>query len=218
MTLNAVIDLSHFNDVTDWPAVKAAGIVGVLHKATEGTAYVDPKYFDHRAQAQAAGLWWGAYHFGTADNADEQAEYFLSIVKPGANDLLVLDFEQNPAGASMTLAGAEQFVTHVQQITGRWPGFYSGSYIKQLLGAQQNTTLANCWFWLSEYGPTAHVPANWPTWTMWQYTDGNFGPPPHAVPGVGNCDRDQFNGDLDGLSRLWGYAAQASNPPPGGAV
>lgn len=205
MTLNVVIDLSHFNNVTDFNTIKAAGIVGVIHKATEGLNYTDPTYQARKSQAQAAGLWWGAYHFATSDDAVAQAQHFLTVVNPGLNDLLVLDFEQNTSGGSMTLQGAEQFVTHVQAVTGRWPGFYSGSYIKQLLGQNKNATLANCWFWLSEYGPTPNVPANWPTWTMWQYTDGQYGPGPHSVTGVGNCDRDQFNGSMDGLSRLWGY-------------
>lgn len=206
MALNVVIDLSHFNHVTDFSVVKSAGIVGIIHKATEGLAGVDPMYSTRRSQALAAGLWWGAYHFATGDDAAAQAQHFLSVVNPQPTDLLVLDFEQNPTGSSMTLAGAEQFVTTVQAATGRWPGFYSGSYIKELLGENQNATLANCWFWLSEYGPTPRVPANWPTWTMWQYTDGTIGPEPHSVEGVGNCDRDQFNGEMDGLTRLWGYA------------
>lgn len=202
MALNVVIDLSHFNTVTDFNTVKSGGIVGVIHKATEGLDYVDPEYQARRIQALAAGLWWGAYHFGTSDDGLAQAQHFLSVVS--ADDLLVLDFEQNTEGGSMTLAGAEEFVTHVQAATGRWPGFYSGSYIKQLLGSAQNPTLANCWLWLSEYGPTPNVPGNWPTWTMWQYTDGTVGPEPHAAAGVGNCDRDQFNGDMNDLMRLWG--------------
>jgi lysozyme len=152
-------------------------------------------------------LWWGAYHFATGDDAAAQAKHFLAVVKPEPTDLLVLDFEQNTRGSSMTLAGAEQFVTGVQAATGRWPGLYSGSYVKELLGEGKNPTLANCWFWLSEYGPAAHVPANWATWTMWQYTDGTIGPQPHSVAGVGNCDRDQFNGGIDGLARLWQQTA-----------
>jgi lysozyme len=206
MALNVVIDLSHYNNVTDFNTIKADGIVGIIHKATEGTGDTDPMYLARRSQALAAGLWWGAYHFGTGDDGVAQAKHFLSVVNPTSTDLLVLDFEQNTTGSSMTLDEAEQFVTYVQSATGRWPGLYSGSYIKELLGENQNPTLANCWFWLSEYGPTAHVPANWPTWTMWQYTDGAVGPEPHSVAGVGNCDRDQFNGEMDGLTRLWGYA------------
>jgi lysozyme len=205
MAINVVVDLSHFNQVTDFNAVKGDGIVGVIHKATEGTNYIDPTYLSRKSEAQAAGLWWGAYHFGTGDDGALQADFFLSLVNPGPNDLLVLDFEQNTSGPSMTLAGVEQFVTTVQAATGRWPGLYAGAYLKELLGDGSNPTLANCWFWLSEYGPEPHVPANWPTWTMWQYTDGSVGPEPHSVAGIGDCDRDQFNGEMDGLQRLWGY-------------
>jgi lysozyme len=208
VAINVVIDLSHFNNVTDFNVVKSDGIVGVIHKATEGTNYTDREYVARSSQAKAAGLWWGAYHFGVNEDGVAQAEYFLSVVNPGPNDLLVLDFETNPSGASMTLAQAEQFINHVQQATGRWPGFYSGdSYVNQLTGGAANLTLANCWLWLAEYGPTPHVPSIWSTWTMWQYTDGAVGPEPHGVAGVGNCDRDQFNGDMDGLTKLWGYTA-----------
>jgi lysozyme len=206
MAINVVVDLSHFNTVTNFATVKEDGIVGIIHKATQGTTERDPKFDSRREEARTAGLWWGAYHFGTGGNGLAEAEFFLSTVNPGPNDLLVLDFEQNPSGASMTLAEAEQFVSHVQGQTGRWPGLYGGSYLKELLGETPDPVLANCWLWLSEYGPTPRVPANWPTWTMWQYTDGEVGPEPHAVSGIGNCDRDQFNGDMDGLSRLWGYA------------
>lgn len=167
---------------------------------------IDPKYHARQPEALAAGLWWGAYHFGTGGDGTAQANFFLSTVKPGPTDLLVLDFEENPSGSSMTLAEAEQFVTHVQSVTGRWPGLYGGSYLKQLLGNNHNATLANCWFWLSEYGPTPKVPPNWPTWTMWQYTGDGIGPAPHTVEGIsGNIDRDQFNGDMDALAQLWGH-------------
>lgn len=209
MTINAVIDLSHFNQVASFQEIKSAGVAGIIHKATEGTSEIDPTYAGRKGEAEAAGLWWGAYHFATGDDAVVQAEHFLSFVNPGPTDLLVLDFEHNPAGASMTIAQAEQFVTHVQQATGRWPGFYSGFYyMQQLLGEQRSETLANCWFWLSEYGPTPHVPPTWTSWTMWQYTDGSVGPEPHTVTGVGNCDRDQFNGEMDALARLWGHASR----------
>ncbi len=40
-----------------------------------------------------------------------------------------------------------------------------------------------------------------PTYTFWQYTDGNSGDQPHQVPDIGRCDRDKFNGDLAGLKR-----------------
>ena len=199
--LNVVIDISHYNTVTSFPDLKADGVVGVIHKATEGTDWSDPTYDSRKQQAQAAGLWWGAYHFGTNSDGAAQAQYFLSQVNPGPNDLLALDFEQNPA-SQMTIAQAEQFVTEVFNQTGRYPGFYSDELAGQLLGDTVNSILANCWFWRAEYGGSSpSVPPTWPTWTMWQYTESG------SVSGISAaCDRDTFNGSLDELSRLWGYS------------
>ncbi len=206
-TSNVVVDLSHFNTVSSFETVKADGIVGIIHKATQGTTMVDSKYQARKGEALAAGLWWGAYHFGVGGDGAAQAKYFLSVVEPGPNDLLVLDLEENPSGAGMTLAEAEDFVKYVEAETGRWPGLYGGSYVKELLGNNKDSALSYCWFWLSEYGPTPKVPPAWDTWTMWQYTNGEVGPEPHSVNGIGNCDRDQFNGPVEGLQKLWGYAA-----------
>jgi Glycosyl hydrolases family 25 len=44
-----VVDLSHHNDVADFGAVKAAGIAGVIHKATEGVSFTDKLYGGRRA-------------------------------------------------------------------------------------------------------------------------------------------------------------------------
>ena len=204
--INVVVDLSHYNGEVDLAAAKAAGLVGVIHKATQGLDGVDPTYATRREQARAAGLLWGAYHFATGGDGVAQAEHFLAVAGGEAGTLLALDLEANPAGQSMPLEEARAFVTHVAQATGRYPGLYSGSYIKELLGAGSDPVLAQCWFWLAQYGPTAIVPPNWPTWTLWQYTDGAFGDPPHDLPGVGRCDRDKFNGDEAQLRKLWGVA------------
>ncbi len=204
MAINVVADLSHHNQVSSFSQAKSDGILGVIHKASQGLRGVDPEYADHRTGALRAGLLWGTYHFGTGSDGVAQAEHFLDIVQPSSDTLLVLDFEANPQGPSMSLEEARAFVTHIYQQTGRYPGFYSGHYVKELLGTHQDPVLANCWFWLAQYGPTAVVPPAWPLWTMWQYTDGALGPDPHKVNGIGRCDRDKFNGDEAGLRRLWG--------------
>lgn len=199
--LNVVIDLSHFNTVTSFPDIKSAGIVGIIHKATQATNWSDPTYADRKQQATAAGLWWGAYHFGTNADGAAQAQYFLSKVNPGPTDLLALDFEENPS-SQMTIAQAEQFVTEVFNQTGRYPGFYSDALAGKLLGSNTSAVLANCWFWRAQYGSAAPiVPSTWSTWTMWQYTES--GP----VNGIAApCDRDTFNGTMDQLSQLWGQS------------
>jgi lysozyme len=208
---NAVVDLSHHNGTVDLGAAKVDGIVGVIHKSTQGLDYADPLYAANRTQAGAQVLRWGAYHFGTGDDPIAQAEHFLAVAEPGPRDLLVLDLESNLDGPSMSLEEAREFVSHVQLATGRWPGLYSGNYVKEMLGGQVDPVLANCWFWLAQYGPTAVVPPTWQAWTLWQYTDGGQGPPPHDVAGIGRCDRDLFAGTLRQLLEWWdGAPAEAS--------
>lgn len=203
-SLNIVADISHHNSNVNLIKAKADGLIGVIQKATQGLLNVDPTYKKNQKKASDAGLLWGAYHFGTGSDGVQQAQHFLDTVQPDKQTLLVLDFEPDLQGPSMTLEEARAFVTHVHDAVGRWPGLYSGHYIKQLLGTNSDAVLANCWFWLAQYGPTPVVPANWKTWTMWQYTDGAIGDPPHSVNGIGLCDRDKFNGTEAALRNLWG--------------
>jgi lysozyme len=216
MAINVVVDISHHNGNVDLTRAQAAGVVGVIHKATQGTTMVDNMYQQNRQKAQAAGLLWGAYHFGSLGDGVAQADFFLSKAIADGQTLLVLDYEPN-GNSTMTLDQAKAFVTRVQQVTGRVPGFYSGSLIKQQLGGKPpDPLLSQCFLWLAQYGPApTNIPATWPTWTMWQYTDGNVGPQPHSVDGIGNCDRDQFNGSLEALQQLWGVGEAAAG---GGVV
>lgn len=205
---NAVIDISHHQTVLSFGQMKEAGIVGILHKATQDTGYIDPTYADHKAEAESAGLLWGAYHFGSGSDPTEQANHFLDVVGDPTGILLALDFEQDTTDGqtTMSLAQAESFVTTVQQRTGKWPGLYGGSLIKQLLGNNKDPVLANCFLWLTEWEVAQpDVPANWQTWTFWQYT--NTG----TVPGIsGVCDRDTFNGTQQQLTDFWAAAAPAA--------
>ena len=204
-TVNAIIDLSHWNTVTSFSAVRSGGITAVVHKATQGLQYVDPTYVSRRTAAMAAGLWWGAYHFGTGDDPVAQAAHFLSTVQPDGKTLLVLDLERNSNGPSMNRLQAEAFVTTVQQKLGRWPMLYTGSwYLNEIMTSSQQTPLSNCPLWIASYQTTPALPAQWKSWTIWQYTDGQHGPQPWTTPGVTNCDRDQFNGTPDDMATFWG--------------
>jgi lysozyme len=207
--LNAVIDISHHNQITSFDQARQAGILGVIHKATQGATYVDPTFAANRTRIEQAGLLFGAYHFGTAGDPDAQADRLLAVA--GKDTLLVLDFESNSQGGSMTLDEAEQFVHHIYQATGRYPGLYSGATIKQALTAAGITTpaqteLSKCWLWLAQYATVPLIPKAWSKWTLWQYTDGGAGNGPYDVAGVGRCDRDQFNGTADELQQFWRVA------------
>ncbi len=180
--------------------------MGVIHKATEGLSFVDAEYDARKAHALSAGLLWGAYHFGVRGSVQAQVDHFLGVVNPGPNDLLILDFEPNPNEGTMRLTEAEGFVQAVSEQTGRFPGLYSGqAFINQQIGVGNETTLKNCFLWIARYSELLpKVPPAFPTFTLWQYTDGSAGPQPHQAPGIGRCDRDKFNGDEVALKKLWG--------------
>ncbi|MBF9223762.1 glycoside hydrolase family 25 protein [Hymenobacter ruricola] len=211
--IDAVVDISHHQQMTvDFVAVASSGILGVIHKATEGLDFTDPMYASRKPLALREGLLWGAYHMGHNEDGAAQAEFFLKTVQPGPTDLLALDFEDLYKGAeyNMTLQQAEDFVQAVQQATGRYPGLYAlNDYLLQN-GAQNSAILQQCWLWIAQPDDEAEPshPAQWSTWTLWQHTNGKpgVGVPPFAVDGIGLCDRDFFNGSADDLRRLWGVA------------
>jgi lysozyme len=206
---NAVIDISHHNGTVPLANAQQAGIVGIVHKATQGSTYSDPTYQGHLQQAQGLGLLWGAYHFGTGDDGIAQADFFLKTVRPGAGTLLVLDFESNTAGSTMSLQGARDFVSHIQAVTGIWPGLYGGSYLKEQLGSHADPILQNCWLWLAQYGPTAVLPPGWANWTMWQYTDGHIVADPSPIPGISPCDREYYADTQAILQAKWAAGSLA---------
>src|SRR5262245_48659339 len=204
--LNNVIDISHHQGEIDFERVKQTGIVGVLHKATEGLTWYDPMYEVNRAMAHDAGLLWGAYHWGHDNDPWKEAEWFLEVAQPNRHTLLALDYEEG--SDQMNIDQARMFVLSVASQSckiydhDQFPGFYSGSLIKSELGdSPPDPILSNCWFWLPQYGDHAtDVPPTWPTWTMWQYTDKGL------VDGIdANVDRNKLNGDTHGLYRLWGF-------------
>lgn len=107
--------------------IQKEGLRAVIHKATEGTEFVDSLYATHRKLAQTVDLLWGAYHLGVAGDPVGQSKHFLDHAKPNGETLLSLDFEHNPQGDSTSLDEARQFVTQVRDATGKWPGLYRGS-------------------------------------------------------------------------------------------
>ena len=204
MTRN-IIDVSHWEDPIDFGAVAANGIVAVIPKATQGAASVDSAYAKFRKAAAPYKFLWGSYHFGTGSEVDVQVEHYLNTVKPTDVDLVCLDFEPNPNGPTMTLNQAREFVALFQHLTGRYPVLYGGYWLKENMNGKPDDLLVKCPLWLSQYGPKAVLPVGWKKYSLWQYTDGHDGPPPHTVSGIGPCDRNQFNGSEAQLRKRWPF-------------
>ncbi len=215
--LNIVIDLSHHNSPVDFVRVRQGGVIGVIHKSTHGMTGHDETHDERRIEADAAGILWGSYHFGTGvQTGAAQAQRFLSRTQPRAGDLLALDFERNedgngnPMGPSMTLEQAREFVQVVAHATGAYPLLYGGSYLKELLGGHHDAVLGQCPLWLAQYtanGALPTWPATWLSWTLWQYTGDGVGGQPHTAAGVGGvCERDYFIGSEEQLTENWKHS------------
>jgi len=227
--LDAVIDIHHTDPVSDFRTARLDGrILAVIHKATEGVGWVDPLYARRRIEAEAAGLLWGAYHFGTAEHPGaEQAAAFLDAVRPGPATLMALDLELNERHPdnTMDLARAEDFVQTIVAATGRMPLLYThpawadgdplGGHGRSLGGAiRRGSALAACDLWLVDYRDRPELPSAWAGrgWHFWQYAGaerngGPFQASTRRVAGVARCDRNLFAADEAALLRYWGMPA-----------
>lgn len=202
-----VIDISHHNTVRDLRMVAAAGLWGVIHKASQGRAYIDPEYGSRRIAAQKAGLLWGAYHFNTGDDIASQVAAFLSAARPDDRTLMVLDYEDNRL-SNMNIEQAVEFLHLLEQKLGRKAAIYSGNRIKETIGdlsQSERDYLTSHRLWLCQYGPVAHIPAGFKNWWLWQFTGDGVGPSPHSVAGIigSGIDLNTYSGNRDQLAAEW---------------
>jgi lysozyme len=213
--INTIIDIYHGNSI-DFQKAKQGGVVAIIHKATQGASVRDSTYHDRREQAKQLGFLWGSYHFSTGAPVADQVENYLSYAKPEDDELISLDWEPS-APPNMTVQQAEQFVQMIKSETGRWPIVYGGSLLRESIGYNPDAVLSNCPLWYVRYAPSPiGIPTQvWPTYTLWQYTDGNDGPEPHDTPGVTGADRNIFQGTTDELKGAWPFTQRPKGAMPG---
>jgi GH25 family lysozyme M1 (1,4-beta-N-acetylmuramidase) len=195
------IDVSHWQSTINWAKVAAAGKTFAIIKASESTDYVDPLYGTNRANAQANGIWTGAYHFArpdaSANDAVLEADHFVATIQLGRGDLIpALDLEQS---GGLSISALQTWVTawlnEVTTRVGIRPMIYtSPAFWKKYMG--DSRALADAGYktlWIAHWNVTAPtIPAsNWGGhgWTFWQYS--NCG----TVSGISGCvDLDRYNG------------------------
>lgn len=90
-----VIDLSHYQPHVDLLAAKRDGILGVIHKATEGTRWSDGLYKARKANAETLGLAFASYHFLKPGNIEQQAANFLKFADPPRGGRVFIDYEDD---------------------------------------------------------------------------------------------------------------------------
>jgi len=212
-----VVDLSHWDPASSYEKVAASGIVGVIYKATEGTGYTDPTYVQQQKAAKAAGLCWGSYHFADASDVNKQIDNYLRFACPDPDELFCLDWEDNPSGGGkMTLANVKTWISAVEGALNR-PNqcvLYGGNTIKEALGSEVDEFLFSRRLWLCQYGSTPTWPPTWDSYWLWQFTDGEVGPTPHSVDGIGPCDINSYDrGPEEQLIAEWASGTAQPVPP-----
>lgn len=207
--IDTIVDLNHEDDVKSWSQAANAGVVAVIHKASEGATWSDPAYPTRRLNVAREGLLWGAYHFATGTDGTHQADHFLASVIPDKDTFVALDLERNPDGPTVNLNQARDFIRRILAVMGRRPWAY-GSDVLTELAAQElrdfphDPVLSLCLLWIAGY--SAHqpvLPPGFKTWLLWQYLAGENAGAHDALPGLGKVDRNRFNGDLAALKKVW---------------
>lgn len=216
------IDVSHWQGTgINWVSVKASGVTFAYCKATEGVGYTDNTFTINEANAKAAGVLIGGYHFARYDGntADAEAAYFWGVVKNYVKEggyylMPMLDLENivisgtsyNPGHWGYTKTTFSQWVnawcmsvSNSAAATGITikPVIYTSS---SFAGTWLDSTVTKWTPWIANWNgqsPQTGSPSPWSpwsAWTFWQYSDAV------STPGAGTVDGDVFNGTLAGLA------------------
>jgi predicted small secreted protein len=182
------------------------GLDFAFYKATEGTGYTDRCLRSNVARAKAEHKPYGVYDFlrPGRSSATAEANHFISAVSGArANTSLppVADVEAN--------AGLNQSQLHNYVCT--WH-----NVVRHALHRTVSITYTGAWFWSPQVGNRTHcgsilwisayaafyiTPFSWKGHggaTIWQYSDGIYGPTPHSH----GWDSDVFLGTHGALARL----------------
>jgi uncharacterized protein YjdB/GH25 family lysozyme M1 (1,4-beta-N-acetylmuramidase) len=88
------IDVYSGTNITDWNAVKNAGVQAVYIKLTDGLTYNNPQALAQYNGAKSVGLKVGAYHFAERNDVDSEYNHFITQASKYQWDLKpVLDYE-----------------------------------------------------------------------------------------------------------------------------
>ncbi|MGA2174328.1 MAG: GH25 family lysozyme [Verrucomicrobiota bacterium] len=172
-------DVSHYQGAgINWTNVKNDGVSFAWAKATEGTYYFDADFTLNEANARAAGVMIGAYHYARpsddtnltgANSAESEAAYFWSkasnyVTGGGAYLMPMLDWEDvyvTNAGLNFTAAALSQWVNQwcndvsnyarANGVTVR-PVVYTGTWYSKPGGYPGLTTAVTNWAsWIADY-------------------------------------------------------------------
>lgn len=186
------IDISAWNTVTDWGAVRGNGIAFTSIKVTESTNYVSPDASAQANGARNAGIAVGGYHFARNDSTPEsQAQFFASECRARAllqagSFVPMLDMEATELRGS-AVDFTRRFITAFRVYSGQSKvAVYSNlDWFQNVLRADQWAD-GNTFLWIAVWNGNPGNPGwSHPRLALHQHTDAG------TVPGVnGVVDRD----------------------------
>jgi lysozyme len=202
MPTPVVVDLSHHNVIPEslQPA-NDAGVLGIIHKASEGITYVDPTCDNRLYLAKQAGLLFGTYHFMRPGDPGEQVAFYYDTVqalqsKAGESRdwLWALDYEDT----GVSLDDVVSFLEQLEAVTQQSPVLYSGHVLKDKLAGNPDSRLTGYRLWIAQYGATLTLPPGWDRYYLWQYSDKG------SVPGIQPpTDLNAYAGPVSELLAGW---------------
>jgi GH25 family lysozyme M1 (1,4-beta-N-acetylmuramidase) len=200
------IDISAYQGNINWSVV-APSIDFSYAKATEGTYYTNPDFYNQYEGPYLRGVIRGSYHFAIPSNSSgqSQADYFIGHgggwssdgkTLPGA-----LDIEYNPYGSecyrltqSQMVAWIRNFINEYAFREHAYPVIYSTTDWWTTCTGNYGGFATNDPLWIANYSASGGgpLPRGWGFYTFWQYADAG------RLPG----DQDVFNGAYTRLQAL----------------
>lgn len=144
------IDISSYQTNVNFAKVKASGVEIVYIKATEGITYVSASFKLQYAQAKAAGLKVGFYHYLRANNPLLEAKHFLRSTSGLYVDCKhVIDVEVTLGQTSARISdNVRKFADHLIS-QGKEVGIYTGD---SFYATNLNSTVKDLGAWIAHYG------------------------------------------------------------------
>jgi lysozyme len=201
------IDISHWQNFPNFTEVKAAGVIAMIHKATEGSSYVDPNRATNISNAIKAGIECCTYHWIKPGNAANQMNFYLKTIDPVPGERVVIDYEEDGCTLNDLHEAVQTLLDDPRdlQVT-----VYSGHLLKEQLSSYDKLLNENTDLWLAQYttGTPSWPEETYPSWTLWQYSESG------TVNGIDGSlvDLNRFNGS-DAELLTWISPAGSIKPP-----
>lgn len=195
----------------DWSAYQSptpdlAGLDFAFTKVTEGLNYVNPLWVRQRDHVKKAGLVWGAYHYPhMANDAIQEADFFLKQVAWQPGDIIVLDWEGYDA-SNRNISPARQLAYRdawLKYVKGKMPGYRVGMYCNLEYWKNIDKT-SNCgdFLWIATGNRPAGDPGIQSKWLFHQYST------------AGNIDHDVANFNSRAELEVWAKGGKTPQEEP----